>query len=135
VLNALSEAAVYRTDRLGTTHIPQLLRVLRPNCGERAGRNRGRARRQPSGSGVVREQDRAITDGRSWLVKTGAAELAIIPPARGWVQYPGAIHAAVFTQGGPEGWWALPGGDIAVIQVASQSRDGLPAFGSRFVPP
>jgi hypothetical protein len=65
-------------------------------------------------------------DGRTWLVTAGRPELAIIPPASGWVQFPSAVHAAVFTDGGPEAWSPQPGA-LAVIEVASQSRDGLPA--------
>jgi competence protein ComEC len=70
---------------------------------------------------------RLAADGRTWLVDAGGAALAIIPPDTGWVSYPAQIRAAIFLDGGPEAWTSARVGDLAVIQVANQSRDGLPA--------
>jgi hypothetical protein len=72
---------------------------------------------------------RLAADGRTWLVDAGNAELAIIPPDTGWVSYPVQVHAAIFLDGGPEAWTPGRAADLAVIQVANQSRDGLPARG------
>ncbi|HYS02700.1 MAG TPA: ComEC/Rec2 family competence protein, partial [Candidatus Eisenbacteria bacterium] len=70
---------------------------------------------------------RLAADGRTWLVGAGGAALAIIPPDTGWVSYPAQIRGAIFLDGGPEVWTSARVGDLAVIQVANQSRDGLPA--------
>jgi beta-lactamase superfamily II metal-dependent hydrolase len=70
---------------------------------------------------------RLAADGRTWLVNAGGATLAIIPPDTGWVGYPAQIRAAIFLDGGPEAWTSARVGDLAVIQVQNQSRDGLPA--------
>lgn len=72
---------------------------------------------------------RLAADGRTWLVDAEGAELAIIPPDTGWVSYPAQVHAAIYLDGGPEAWTPSRAGDLAVIQVANQSRDGLPARG------
>jgi competence protein ComEC len=72
---------------------------------------------------------RLAADGRTWLVDAGDAALAIIPPDTGWVSYPAQIRAAIFLDGGPEAWTSARVGDLAVIQVQNQSRDGLPARG------
>jgi competence protein ComEC len=65
------------------------------------------------------------TDGRSWLVQAGGAELAIVPPETTWPSLPAGIDGAVFTSGGPAEWQG-PGQGFSVIQVSSNSRDGLP---------
>ena len=70
---------------------------------------------------------RLAADGRTWLVDAGGAALAIIPPDTGWSGYPTGVQSAIFTDGGPQAWAPPDRGDLAVIQVASQSRDGLPA--------
>jgi len=70
---------------------------------------------------------RPASDGKTWLIAARGAVLAIIPPDTGWPAYPAAVLAAIFTDGGPQAWSAPDRGDLAVIQVASQSRDGLPA--------
>jgi hypothetical protein len=72
---------------------------------------------------------RLAADGRTWLVAAAGAGLAVIPSDTGWVGYPAQVHAAVFLDGGPEAWTPGRAGDLAVIQVATQSRDGLPARG------
>ena len=72
---------------------------------------------------------RLAADGRTWMVDTGGTELAIIPPDTGWIGYPAQVHCAIFLDGGPDAWTPGRAGDLAVIQVASQSRDGLPARG------
>jgi hypothetical protein len=48
--------------------------------------------------------------------------LAVVPPETSWQSLPGAI----FTGGGPPEWQG-PGQGFSVIQVAANSRDGLPA--------
>jgi hypothetical protein len=70
---------------------------------------------------------RLAADGRTWLVSAQSAMLAVIPPDTGWPGYPAGVRAAIFTDGGPQVWSPPERGDLAVIQVASQSRDGLPA--------
>lgn len=70
---------------------------------------------------------RPASDGRTWLIATQAAVLAVIPPETGWAGYPAQIHAAIFTDGGPQEWSPPDRGNLAVIEVSSQSRDGLPA--------
>lgn len=70
---------------------------------------------------------RQASDGKTWLIAARGAVLAIIPPDTGWPGYPAGIQTAIFTTGGPEEWSPPQPGDLAVIQVASQSRDGLPA--------
>ena len=70
---------------------------------------------------------RLAADGRTWLVNAKGAVLAIVPPDTGWVSYPAQIRAAIFLDGGPEAWTPARAGDVAVVQVANQSRDGLPA--------
>ena len=72
---------------------------------------------------------RPVSDGKTWLVGAQGAVLAIIPSDTGWASYPGGVRAAIFTDGGPQAWSPSERGDLAVIQVATQSRDGLPARG------
>jgi hypothetical protein len=72
---------------------------------------------------------RLAADGHTWLLDTGSAGLAVIPSDTGWVGYPAQVHAAVFLDGGPEAWTPGRAGDLAIIQVQNQSRDGLPARG------
>src|SRR5207245_2674748 len=70
---------------------------------------------------------RLAADGRTWLVNAKGAALAIVPPDTGWVSYPAQIRAAIFLDGGPAAWTPARAGDVAVVQVANQSRHGLPA--------
>jgi hypothetical protein len=72
---------------------------------------------------------RLAADGRTWLVAADGGVVAIIPPDTGWLGYPAGIRTAIFTDGGPEAWTPGRAGDLAVIQVQNQSRDGLPARG------
>ena len=65
------------------------------------------------------------SDGRSWLIADGQAVLAVVPPETSWQSLPAAVNGAVFTSGGPVGWQG-PGQGFSVIQVSSNSRDGLP---------
>jgi competence protein ComEC len=65
-------------------------------------------------------------DGRSWLMQAGRAVLAIVPPQTSWPQLPDDVDGAIFTDGGPSDWQG-PGQGFSVIQVAANSRDGLPA--------
>lgn len=65
------------------------------------------------------------TDGRSWLVHTGRGVLAIVPPETSWLSLPGDLDGAIFTSGGPAEWHG-PGQGFSVIQVAANSRQGLP---------
>jgi competence protein ComEC len=65
------------------------------------------------------------SDGRSWLIQAGRAILAIVPPETSWQSLPAGVSGAVFTSGGPAEWQG-PGQGVSVIQVSSNSRDGLP---------
>jgi beta-lactamase superfamily II metal-dependent hydrolase len=64
-------------------------------------------------------------DGRTWLIQAGLAGAAIIPPETSWSSVPAGIDAAIFTSGGPPDWQG-PGRGVSVIQVAANSRAGLP---------
>jgi competence protein ComEC len=70
---------------------------------------------------------RPAGDGGAWLVTAAGGSLAIIPPETTWLAWPAQVHVAIFTDGGPPAWSTPPAGDLAIIQVANQSRDGLPA--------
>jgi competence protein ComEC len=65
------------------------------------------------------------SDGRSWLIQAGHAILAVVPPETSWQSLPAGIDGVVFTSGGPAEWQG-PGQGFSVIQVSSNSRDGLP---------
>ena len=65
-------------------------------------------------------------DERSWLIRTGQSALAIVPPQTSWQSLPPDIDGAIFTSGGPLEWHG-PAHGFTVIQVAANSRDGLPA--------
>jgi hypothetical protein len=49
----------------------------------------------------------------------------VVPPETSWHSLPNGISGAVFTSGAPSGWQG-PGRGFSVIQVSSNSRDGLP---------
>ena len=66
------------------------------------------------------------SDGRTWLIQSGFARVAVIPPDTSWRSVPTDIGAAVFTSGGPPEWQG-PGQGFSAIQVAANSRAGLPA--------
>jgi len=70
---------------------------------------------------------RPLEGGRGWLVASGAAMLAIVPSDTTWHAFPPGLSSAIFTGGGPAVWDGSPGPCLAVIQVASHSRDGRPA--------
>lgn len=65
------------------------------------------------------------SDGRSWLIAGGQALLAVVPPQTTWQSLPAGISGAIFTDGGPAEWQG-PGQGVSVVQVSSNSRDGLP---------
>jgi competence protein ComEC len=65
------------------------------------------------------------SDGRSWLIQSGRAVLAVVPPETSWQSLPAGVNGAVFTSGGPTEWQG-PGQGVSVIQVSSNSRNGLP---------
>src|SRR5712692_6815091 len=65
-------------------------------------------------------------DGRSRLILAGRAVIAVVAPQTSWSSLPADINGAVFTGGGPLEWQG-PGEGFSVIQVAANSRDGLPA--------
>ena len=65
------------------------------------------------------------SDGRSWLIQTGNAMLAVVPPETPWTSLPTGVSGAVFTSGGPSKWEG-PGQGISVMQVSSNSRAGPP---------
>lgn len=64
-------------------------------------------------------------DGRSWLVQTVSARLLIVAADTPWLSTPAGVDGAIFTAGGPTEWQG-PGQGFSVIQVAANSRDGLP---------
>jgi beta-lactamase superfamily II metal-dependent hydrolase len=64
-------------------------------------------------------------DRRSWLIQAGPAVLAVVPPQASWSSLPADLNGAIFTGGGPVEWQG-PGQGFSVIQVAANSRDGLP---------
>jgi beta-lactamase superfamily II metal-dependent hydrolase len=64
-------------------------------------------------------------DGRSWLIQAGPSAIAIVDPQTGWQSLPAGIDGAIFTGGGPPDWQG-PGQGFSVIQVAANSRNGLP---------
>ena len=63
----------------------------------------------------------------AWLVRSGRAALAVIPPLSGWRQLPPGVDGAIFTEGGPPEWDDPGGRGFALVQVAAHSRAGLPA--------
>jgi beta-lactamase superfamily II metal-dependent hydrolase len=65
------------------------------------------------------------SDGRSWLIQAGRAILAVVPPETSWQSLPAGVNGAIFTSGGPPEWQG-PGQGVSVLQVSSNSRDGLP---------
>jgi len=65
------------------------------------------------------------SDGRTWLIQSGSAQLAVVPPETTWQSLPAAVGGAIFTSGGPADWLG-PGQGVSVIQVAANSRQGLP---------
>jgi competence protein ComEC len=64
-------------------------------------------------------------DGRSWLIQAGPAVVAIVPPQTSWSSLPAYLNGAIFTSGGPPQWQG-PGHGFSVVEVAANSRDGLP---------
>ena len=66
------------------------------------------------------------SDGHSWLIADRDAVLAVVPPQTSWQSLPAGVKGAIFTAGGPTEWQG-PGHGFSVIQVASNSRQGLPA--------
>lgn len=67
-------------------------------------------------------------DGRSWQIQAGPAVLAVVPPETSWSSLPAYFNGAIFTSGGPPEWQG-PGHGFSVVQVAGNSRDGLPVRG------
>jgi hypothetical protein len=65
------------------------------------------------------------SDGRSWLIHAGRAVVAVVPPETSWLSLPVDLDGAIFTGGGPPEWQG-PGQGFSVIQVAANSRQGLP---------
>ena len=65
------------------------------------------------------------SDAQSWLIRADNAVLAVVPPETSWTSLPVGISGVVFTSGGPTDWHG-PGQGFSVIQVSSNSRDGLP---------
>ncbi|HEY9288240.1 MAG TPA: hypothetical protein VIT43_09490, partial [Candidatus Dormibacteraeota bacterium] len=64
-------------------------------------------------------------DGRSWMVQTTTGQLVVVAPDTGWLSIPAGVDGAIFTAGGPTEWQG-PGYGFSVIEVAANSRDGLP---------
>ncbi|HET9848946.1 MAG TPA: ComEC/Rec2 family competence protein, partial [Candidatus Dormibacteraeota bacterium] len=68
---------------------------------------------------------RPAGDGRSWLVQASGGRLAVVAPETSWQFLPTDIDGAIFTSGGPAQWQG-PGHGFSIIQVAANSRQGLP---------
>jgi len=68
------------------------------------------------------------SDGRSWLIQADARRIAVVPPDTTWQSLPSDVDGAIFTGGGPADWQG-PAQGFSVIQVAANSRDGLPSRG------
>jgi len=64
-------------------------------------------------------------DDRSWTIQAGRAALAIVSSQTSWQSLPAGLDGAIFTDGGPLEWQG-PGHGFSVMQVAANSRDGLP---------
>ena len=56
----------------------------------------------------------------------GDATVAVVPPRTIWQALAADVDRAIFTGRGPLEWQG-PGQGFSVIQVAANSRDGLPA--------
>ncbi|MEA2634155.1 MAG: competence protein ComEC [Chloroflexota bacterium] len=67
-------------------------------------------------------------DGRTWLIQSGLERIAVVPPQTNWQSLPADIDVAIFTCGGPAEWQG-PGRGVSVMQVAANSRAGLPVRG------
>jgi hypothetical protein len=65
-------------------------------------------------------------DSHSWLIQAGRAVVGVVPPQTSWSSLPANLDGAIFTDGGPLEWQSSDHG-FGVIQVAANSRDGLPA--------
>jgi len=65
-------------------------------------------------------------DARSWLIQAGRAALVVVSPQTTWQSLPAGVDGAIFTAGGPLVWQG-PGQGFSVIEVAANSRAGLPA--------
>jgi len=65
------------------------------------------------------------SDGRSWLIQAGQGAVVVVPPETSWTSLPPGIDGAIFTSGGPLDWQG-PGQGFSAVQVAPNSRDGLP---------
>jgi len=65
-------------------------------------------------------------DERSWLMQAASGRVLIVVPETPWTSLPPDVDGAIFVNGGPSEWQG-PGQGFSVIEVASNSRDGLPA--------
>ena len=61
----------------------------------------------------------------SWLIQADRAVIAVVPPQSSWQSLPAGLDGTIFTGGGPLEWQG-PGQGFSIIQVAANSRDGLP---------
>src|SRR5205085_1838758 len=64
-------------------------------------------------------------DGRSWLIQPATGRMIVVAPETSWLALPADVDGAIFTSGGPADWLG-PGQGFTVVQVAANSRDGLP---------
>jgi len=65
------------------------------------------------------------SDGRSWVIDADRARVAVISPQTTWTSLAADVNGAIFVSGGPAEWQG-PGQGLSVIQVAANSRGGLP---------
>jgi competence protein ComEC len=64
-------------------------------------------------------------DGRSLIIDTRSGRLIVVAPETSLLSAPSGVDGAIFTGGGPAEWQG-PGHGFSVIQVAGNSRDGMP---------
>jgi len=74
---------------------------------------------------VIAGRLRRDSHGRSWLIQAGGSLVAVVPPETSWSSLPPGVDGAIFTSGGPPEWQG-PGQGFSAVQVAPNSRDGLP---------
>jgi ComEC/Rec2-related protein len=66
------------------------------------------------------------SDGRTWVIRSGSAALAVIPADSDWHGSPRQFSRAIFTNGGPADWDPVAAPCLALIQASPRRVDGLP---------
>jgi competence protein ComEC len=78
--------------------------------------------------GPVALDDVVVTpagDERSWFIRTQGSALAVVSPLTTWSSLPAGADGVIFTGGGPTHWQGA-GRGFSIVQVAANSREGLP---------